>query len=108
MIGISKHDFERYGCPCCGYYQPDIKIKTFSHTTIRCNECKNEYAVLADGFSRAVIGHATKKKDSHGMTEFEFPYLQKHPREGIYRHQFIKDKQSIKDKIRNFIFAKKY
>lgn len=81
MIAISRSDFNKYGCPNCGC--------TFAHSTMSfrgsslatCGECKTGFVVLMDGYSEVPFTIGEDK---------EQPTISKHPREGLWPHDFVR------------------
>ena len=89
MIAISHTDFIKYGCPNCGCdYAASGNFSGGGATTGTCGECNTTFVVLAEDTRVSPIGFSTGKQDKNGMTIFEYPKLQKHPRNGIPKHKY--------------------
>ncbi len=82
-IAISQSDFNRFGCPKCGYLIPEVFESWIPSTTMpsTCCECGAKFIILANGVNESSIG--VKR---YGETDFYYPQLSAHPRDGIPKH----------------------
>lgn len=57
VIAISLTDFERFGCPYCGFRSPASSMSVGDTAVCECgkNECGKTFCVLADGVARSSI-----------------------------------------------------
>ena len=70
ILAVSKEDFEKWGCPCCGYRSGLTTYTSVKTSSWYCGECNNECCILDD----------VKKSDF--FIGDMCPSVQKHPRYG--------------------------
>lgn len=74
-LAVLEADFQKYGCPYCGYESGISPISVNGAMIVICGECQAGYAVLAEGVTQSPIGF----NDYH-------PLLTEHPRAGTPKH----------------------
>lgn len=88
MIAISFYDFLKYGCPNSGCdFAVAGCISGYGTSFGICEECKTEFALLADGVTKSAIGIG--RVNESGESTCEYPELQQHPRKGIPWHPYV-------------------
>lgn len=89
MIAISFSDYKLYGCPHCGCdFAVAGNISGGGASSGTCEECNEQFVILADGVTKSRLGFATDEKDENNKTIFEYPELQEHPRKGTPAHKY--------------------
>lgn len=90
MIAIKWSDYQKYGCPKCGCNSARSGNVSGRGTAFgTCRECKESFVVLSDEVTKSAFWYCTGKKDFQGKDIFEYPEVQKHPRNGIPCHQWV-------------------
>lgn len=74
-IAISQDEFNKWGCPHCGYRSVTTPISGQGAACAFCGECRKGFHILAEGISESPFSTAGKA-----------PKLQEHPRKGIPKH----------------------
>ncbi len=74
-IAVAANEYQKWGCPNCGYRSGYSPISGGGTAIVSCGECEVSFAVLADDVKKSAIGFGSF-----------YPELQKHPREGIDSH----------------------
>lgn len=77
VIAVSFKDFEKYGCPYCGYRSGSNSLSGRGAATFECGECRNTSIMLGEGVEMSPFGIGDPPV---------YPKLQKHPREGTPSH----------------------
>jgi hypothetical protein len=80
-IAVALAEFERYGCPSCGYLLGYAPISGGGSSVWSCGSCGKGCIILEDGQARSSIGVG-----SNGG-ETVYPELQPHPRRGMPGHK---------------------
>ena len=74
---INFSDYQKYGCPYCGYDLGHTSISGGGSSSGRCGKCNVWYTVVADGLTRSPVGYGS------GNGPAEYPEVQPHPRRDL-------------------------
>jgi|GEM_PF-5599261 len=77
IIGIHILDFQKYGCPHCGYRSGSFMVGMDGSTTFECCECEKTSVLLGEGIEISSIGFGDPPV---------YPTRKKHPLHGIPAH----------------------
>lgn len=81
-IAISWSEFDKFGCVKCGCeYCFSTGVQGGGTSPVKCGQCDEVFIILADGLDKSRIGF--------GSPAF-YPELQKHPRQGRPKHEYIR------------------
>lgn len=84
MYGISKSEYQKYGCPeCgCGIFNNNKGFKTDDVTPAQCNDCQYEFLIFRNGLNISTVGFLIGK-NFEGKITYNYPALKSHPRKEI-------------------------
>jgi len=75
VMTVLQSDYEKYGCPYCGYTHSETKFKHRGAEYLRCISCKRSFLTFASKDTQSPVGFHLHIGDKD-----YYPEVQEHPR----------------------------